>query len=45
MERVDDIMIIEDGNIQEYGARAALVKDTSSRLSGLIRTGLEEVLA
>ena len=45
LHRVDDIMIFENGVIQEYGARSALMNDKRSRYSQLLRTGLEEVLA
>jgi len=44
VRRADEIIIIDDGRIQEYGARAALERDPSSRFAGLLRTGLEEVL-
>ncbi len=45
LDRAHDIMILEDGGIAEYGERAALASDGSSRFSGLLRAGLEEVLA
>ena len=45
VERVDEILILEDGQICEYGAREALAKDQDSRFSGLLRAGLEEALA
>jgi ATP-binding cassette, subfamily B, bacterial len=45
VQRADDILILEDGKICEYGERAALAEDPSSRFSQLLRTGLEEVLA
>jgi ATP-binding cassette subfamily B protein len=45
VERADQILILEDGRPLEYGSRAELVADSSSRLSHLLRTGLEEVLA
>ncbi len=38
-------MIIEQGQVQEYGDRETLAADSGSRFSGLIRTGLEEMLA
>ena len=41
---VDDVMILENGRIQELGSRRDLVGDSDSRLSQLLRTGLEEVL-
>ena len=43
--RADDILIIEDGHIIEYGPRAELVKDPDSHFSQLLATGMEEVLA
>jgi ATP-binding cassette subfamily B protein len=43
--RADDILIIEDGHIVEYGPRAALVADPDSQFSQLLATGMEEVLA
>ena len=45
IHRTDEIMILEDGQIAEYGERSQLAKDTSSRFHNLLRTGLEEVLA
>lgn len=44
VRRADEIMIIEEGQVAEYGARSALERDPASRFSGLLRTGLEEVL-
>jgi ATP-binding cassette subfamily B protein len=43
--RADDILILEEGTVAEYGKRAALASDPGSRFSGLLRTGMEEVLA
>jgi ATP-binding cassette subfamily B protein len=45
IQRVDDILIIEDGHILEQGEREALAKDADSHFSSLLRTGLEEVMA
>ena len=45
VDRVDRIMILDGGRIQEHGARDALAADPSSRFSHLLRTGMEEVLA
>ena len=39
------ILILEDGAIQEFGARQDLLADPASRFSVLLKTGLEEVLA
>ncbi len=43
--RADDILILEDGNVVEFGERAALAADPNSRFSRLLETGMEEVLA
>jgi len=43
--RADDILIMEAGRIVEYGSRVALAADPDSRLSHLLATGIEEVLA
>jgi ATP-binding cassette, subfamily B, bacterial len=45
VQRADDIMILDEGRIIEYGARAVLAADPASRFSQLLRTGLEEVMA
>jgi ABC-type multidrug transport system fused ATPase/permease subunit len=45
VHRADQILILEDGQIREYGAYAALVQDPESHFARLLRTGLEEVLA
>lgn len=45
VQRADEIMILEEGRILEHGERQALAADPNSRFSGLLRTGLEEVLA
>jgi ATP-binding cassette subfamily B protein len=45
VQRADQIMILEGGRIREYGPRAALAGDPDSHYYGLLRTGLEEVLA
>ena len=42
--RADDIMILEDGCIVEYGQRVALTNDPTSRFFSLLQTGLEGVL-
>lgn len=42
--RADDILILEDGRIREYGAREVLRADPCSRFAELLQTGLEEVL-
>jgi len=42
--RADDIVILEDGRVIEYGERAALIRDPNSRFSRLLETGMEEAL-
>ncbi len=44
VQQVDDIMILADGEIQEYGKRDQLVRNPDSIFSGLLKTGLEEVI-
>ena len=44
LDQADDIMILENGRIREFGEREALMSDRSSRFSTLLRTGLNEVL-
>ena len=44
VERADDVLILEDGEVLEYGVRSALASDSSSHLSHLLQTGLEKVL-
>ena len=45
LQRVDEIMVIEDGSILEYGQREEIASDPSSRFSYLLQAGLEEVSA
>ena len=44
VRRADRIAILEGGRVLEVGEREALARDSSSRLSQLLRTGMEEVL-
>lgn len=44
VERVNEIMILEDGEIREHGEREHLVQNPNSRFSQLLKTGLEEVI-
>jgi ATP-binding cassette, subfamily B, bacterial len=44
VERADEILILEQGQIREYGQRAALLNDPDSRFSELLRVGIDEVL-
>jgi ABC-type multidrug transport system fused ATPase/permease subunit len=45
LDRVDEIMIMGDCHIQEYGPRDELVQDRESLFHHLLTTGLEEVFA
>ncbi len=45
VQRADDILILQDGRVKEYGDRLELINDPESHFAGLLRTGLEEVLA
>lgn len=44
VERADDILILDEGRVVEYGPRAALAADPASRFYQLLKTGLEEVM-
>lgn len=44
IQRADDILILEDGRIREYGTRVALAADSNSRFYQLLQTGMAEVL-
>ena len=43
--RADDILILEAGNVVEFGKRTDLAADPSSRFSRLLTSGMEEALA
>lgn len=43
--RADEILILDQGKVSEYGNRKQLAADTGSRFYQLLQTGLEEVLA
>jgi ATP-binding cassette, subfamily B, bacterial len=43
IQRADEILILEDGQLLEHSSREALADDTSSRFYRLLQTGLEEV--
>ncbi|MFL5733242.1 MAG: ABC transporter ATP-binding protein [Chloroflexia bacterium] len=45
VQRADDILILEGGEVVEYGPREELAADPDSRFYSLLRTGLEEALA
>jgi ATP-binding cassette subfamily B protein len=43
--RADDILILENGRVAEFGRREALAADSGSRFFRLLNTGLEAALA
>ncbi len=43
--RADDILILSEGRVLEYGERAMLAADPETHFARLLRSGLEEVLA
>lgn len=45
LQRVDQIMILENGEVRERGRRARLVRDPASRFAQLLRVGMEDALA
>jgi ATP-binding cassette subfamily B protein len=45
VRRADNIMILDDGQIAEFGDRERLAADPTSRFYGLLQSGLVEVLA
>jgi ATP-binding cassette subfamily B protein len=45
VQRADDILILEDGRVVEFGPRVSLAADPRSRFYGLLQTGLEAALA
>jgi len=45
IQRADEIMILDEGSIAEYGERTALAADPNSRFYRLLQTGMEEVFA
>ena len=44
LQRVDDVLVLDEGRVVEHGDRAALAADPDSRFAHLLATGLEEVL-
>jgi ABC-type multidrug transport system fused ATPase/permease subunit len=44
VRRADDILILDGGRVDEFGARAALAADPTSRFSFFLGVGMEEVL-
>ena len=45
LQRVDEILVLEDGRMLEYGHREDLANDPTSRFAQLLKKGLEEVRA
>lgn len=45
VNRADELLILENGRVVEYGPRTRLAEDPASRYSNLLKTGLEEVMA
>jgi ABC-type multidrug transport system fused ATPase/permease subunit len=45
LARADDILILAEGRCVEYGPRAQLARDPTSRFARLLRMGIEEVPA
>lgn len=43
LQRVDDILVLQDGHVLEHGSRIALSTDLNSHFARLLQTGLEEV--
>ncbi len=41
VQRADEIVILQDGRVREYGRRAALAEDPHSRFAALMRAGME----
>jgi ABC-type multidrug transport system fused ATPase/permease subunit len=45
LDRVDHILILEDGRVRERGRRAELVRDPASHFAQLLKVGMEDALA
>ncbi len=45
LERVDEILVLEDGTVREHGTRRQLMDDTQSLFSSLLSAEPDEVLA
>ena len=45
VQRADEILILENGRIQEIGPRLELLNNPNSRFAQLLQTGMEEMLA
>lgn len=44
VNRADDILVMEEGRVSEFGPRTSLAADPNSRFSHLLVTGMQEVL-
>jgi ABC-type multidrug transport system fused ATPase/permease subunit len=44
VRRADEIMILNQGSVEEYGSKDVLANDPNSRFHKLLKTGIEEVL-
>ena len=45
LDRTDDILLLENGKVREFGKRIELAQNVNSRYYKLLQTGLQEVLA
>ncbi len=45
LQRVDEILVLENGCVLEYGKREELANNPDSHFARLLQTGLEEVRA
>jgi ATP-binding cassette subfamily B protein len=45
LQRCDEVLILDEGRVVEYGSRVALAGDPSSRFAQLLHAGLDQVLA
>ncbi|TYP70237.1 ABC transporter ATP-binding protein [Paenibacillus methanolicus] len=45
VQRADRILVLEDGEVLEFGRRTDLAADPDSKFSRMLKTGMEEVLA
>ena len=45
LQHVDEILVLEDGHVLEYGSREELANKPDSHFARLLQTGLEEVRA
>jgi ABC-type multidrug transport system fused ATPase/permease subunit len=45
IQRVDEVLILDDRGVQEWGSRETLAEDPTSAFAALLRTGARELLA